>query len=571
MKTSRFVSFLKNGISLVLIAGLLLGLSLISSCAAPSAPTTPASPTTTTSLTPSPTPTAKHPSIIRHTDSFPANIDPAIGTDGVAGRCQINMYDTLVFPTKTGDYQPWVATKWTVSDDGMVWTFDIRPGIKFHSGNELTAEDVVYSMNRLIAIGEGWGYIFRPLIKETKALDKYKVQFTLNHPFGPFIDSLVRLYIVDSKLVKANTKPEGKYGENGDYGVEWMQTHDAGSGPYMLKEIKREEHVLMVKFPDYWNGWDPNAPEACEEITIMDPSTLKAEMASRNLEISDYAQTWETYQALAKIEGIKIASFWEGGMWNVMLNTKKPPTDDIHFRRALAYCIDYETVINTIFPGSKLAEGPVASSVPGFAANLPTYRFDLEKAREELAQSPYADQLDKYPVELAWVSEVPDEEKVALLLQANAQKLGIKVEIKKIPWLTVVDSAARPETTPNATVVLASPAYGDAGVFLEMRYHSRATGVWSQLEWLQDPEIDSLIDDALKTIDRDERFQKYAKIQEKLVDLCPTIWLCQQVMLNAYQAAYVDWYTANGQACPLMHYNHYYHDFRVYPDKVPGS
>jgi peptide/nickel transport system substrate-binding protein len=290
--------------NLVVGVVLLVFTLLLTSCAAPAtlSPTT-ASPSSSSPPASSPTPTPSstaavtHPSIIRHTDTFPANIDPAIGTDGVAGRCQVNMYDTLVFPSNSGELKPWVATKWTTSDDGLVWTFTLQQGIKFHSGNELTADDVVFSMNRVIAIGEGWGYIFRPLIQDAKAIDKSTVQFTLKHTFGPFIDSLVRLYVVDSKLVTSNIQKPGKYGDMGDYGVTWMQTHDAGSGPYMLQEIKRGEHVLMVKFPGFWNGWDPNAPQACEEINIMDPSTLKAEMKSRNLELSDYAQPWETYQA----------------------------------------------------------------------------------------------------------------------------------------------------------------------------------------------------------------------------------------------------------------------------------
>ena len=102
-----------------------------------------------------------------------------------------------------------LATKWETTDNGLTWIFDLRQGVKFHNGEELTAEDVVFSMERMLKMGEGYGYLYTNVIAEAKALDTYKVQFKLKETFGPFLSSLVRLYVLDKSQVTSNINPRG--------------------------------------------------------------------------------------------------------------------------------------------------------------------------------------------------------------------------------------------------------------------------------------------------------------------------------------------------------------------------
>jgi len=422
-------------------------------------------------------------------------------------------------------------------------------------------------MKRLLTIGEGFAFLFKD-VENVKALDSYSIQFTLKKPFGPFLQALCRLYILNEKQVMANKK-EGNYGEFGDYGRDWLLTHDAGSGPYMLKEIKQAEYVLCEKFKDYWGGWDkfPDAPDFFKEIGTTEPVTIRTLMARGELEITDPFQTKEALNALAQIPGVEIATIHSGSIGYVYLNTKKAPTDDIHFRKALAYCVDYDTLCTQIFPGYTPAKGPVASITPGHNPNLFQYKFDLTKAMEELKQSKYYGQLDQYPVEFHWVSELPDNEKIALMIQANAAKIGIKVNVVKVPWLTVTEELSKVETTPNAVTVSYMPNYADAGSVLE-RYHSRSCGTWIQGEWLQDPQIDAMIDDALATLDAKERYQKYYEIQEKIVDLCPSIFLFEKADRSAFRADSIIWPSweeakAGRPSNPVMGYDYYFREFKV--------
>ncbi len=97
----------------------------------------------------------------------------------------------------------------------------------------------------------------------------------------------------------------------------------------------------------------------------------------------------------------------------------------------------------------------------------------------------------------------------------------------------MVDNLAKTETTPNGAIIFVAPHYAEAGSMLESRYNSSSCGTWEQGEWLQNPEIDAMIEDAIATIDQKERFQKYYAIQEKIVELSPTIWILEQAVKQA--------------------------------------
>ncbi|AEG60374.1 extracellular solute-binding protein family 5 [Desulforamulus ruminis DSM 2154] len=510
--------------------------------------------------------------IIRTAEGNVPKLDPGVGSDYSSSVALCNLYDTLVFPNADGTLKPMLATHWETSPDGLTWTFDLRQGVKFHNGEELTAEDVVFSMERMLKMGEGYAYLFTNVLEEAKVLEPYKVQFKLKKSFGPFLSSLVRLYILDKSQVMANLKQPGPYGEMGDYGKEWLVSNDAGSGPFKVKEFKIQEYLYADRFADYWGGWEQDAPESFKIIGTSAATTIRTLMTRQELEISDQWQTEESLKALSGIPGVEINSVFLGSMFNIMLNTKKAPTDDIHFRKALAYAFDYKTVEERIFPGSKKAIGPVPFNLPGVASDLPQYERNLEKAKEELAKSKYANQLDQYPVEIAWIADVPDEEKIALLFQTNAAELGIKVNIFKTPWLSFTDQVVSPESTANANTVFVSPHYNEAGSMLESRYHSKSTGTWEQCEWLKDPNIDAAIEDAIGTLDTQQRLAKYQAIQATLVDLCPTVWAFDQAEKRAYQTEYIYWPTAEDQKAgkpvnTVMGYAYYFHDFKVFPDK----
>ncbi len=521
-------------------------------------------------------------SIVRWTEDWPTYIDPAVGNDFSDCQALVNIYDSLVFPKLDGSIAPALATEWSVSPDNLEYTFKLRPDVKFHNGKILTADDVVFSTNRLLTIGEGFAYLLSTKdkdgnlvsgIKSVEAVDANTVKFTLAKPFGPFVAALVRLYILNKDEVMAHIDKNAKttYGDMGDYGKTWLLTNDAGSGPYMVKEVKMEEYVIGEKFDDWWGGWDKDAPDFFKESAYPGEVTVRTLMKNRELEISSETLPQEGYRTLEQIDGISATAYLAPHNLQIMLNTKVAPTDDVHFRRALAYATDYNVITTDIWPAYKQAVGPVPQTLPG--ANPNTFQFtrDLEKAKAELAQSKYANELDKYTFSLSWCAEVPDEERVALLFQSNAADLGINVEIFKKPFGSMIADAQSVETTPNGSVVYVAAHYNEAGSMLETRYHSKSQGTWEQCEWLGSPEVDAAIEDALATVDQKARFEKYQKIQDMIVELCPTIWLADQAQEFAYQD-YIEWpvmqrVAANEPVAPVMGYSHWMHDVKMNLDR----
>ncbi len=504
---------------------------------------------------------------LRVTFAWPTYIDPAVGSDFSSSSSFVNLYDTLVYPTPEGGVKPNVAKRWETSADDLTWTFYLRDDVMFHDGTKLTAEDVAFTMDRLVTIGEGYGYMFSDTVTSTEVLDDYTVRFNLSQPYGPFLITLVRLYILNKDLVMANAKAEGTYGDMGDYGKEWLLTNDAGSGPYMVKDMRLEEHLLMEKFDDYWGYFAPNAPDLVKFIGTTEAVTVRTMMSRKELEIADQWQSLEAQKSLANLPGVKIATMSYGTIFSFMMHTRKPPTDDVHFRKALAYALDYQTVIDKIFPGSLIAEGPVAPGYPGHWSGFPKSERNLDKAMAELKQSKYYNNLEDYPVVIHWIAEVPDEEKVALLALSNLSDIGVKAEVVKVPWLSVVEEMGSQDQSPNIVTVFVAPHYPEAGSMLSSRYHSNSAPTWEQNEWLLDPKIDAMIDDAIATSDIDARYEKYADIQMLINDIQPSLHLFEQAQKHPYQAAYVDWPATTGDKIPVMGYDFAANIIQVYPEK----
>ena len=311
----------------------------------------------------------------------------------------------------------------------------------------------------------------------------------------------------------------------------------------------------------------PNAPDTVRFIGTTEAVTIRTMMSRKELEISDQWQSVEAQKSLDALDGVDIATMSYGTMFSFMMHTKKAPTDDIHFRKALAYALDYETAATKVFPGSIIAQGPVSPGYPGHWADFPESRQNLELAKEELRKSKYYDDLENYPVEIHWIAEVPDEEKAAMLALSNFSEIGITADVVKVPWLSVVEEMGNMEESPNIVTVFVAPHYPEAGSMLSSRYHSDSAPTWEQNEWLLDPELDARIEDAIATIDMDERFAKYVEIQKTINELQPSIHLFEQAQKHAYQASYVEWPATTGDKIPVMGYDFAANLIQVFPER----
>lgn len=161
---------------------------------------------------------------------LPANLDPQQILDLGMTSYALNTYDNLYrYEDNPPKMQPWLAVSHTSSPDGLVWDFKLRQGVKFHDGSELTAEDVVFSVQRSLGIGRAPAAPFLPILRpeSVTAPDRYTVRFTLDRPYGPFFGMIPMRCIVNQRAVKPHE-------EAGDWGARWLALNEADSGAYQL-------------------------------------------------------------------------------------------------------------------------------------------------------------------------------------------------------------------------------------------------------------------------------------------------------------------------------------------------
>ncbi|MCE2490386.1 MAG: ABC transporter substrate-binding protein, partial [Anaerolineae bacterium] len=363
---------------------------------------------------------------LRANFAWPTFIDPHVGSDFSSSISITNIYDTLIFPNPAGGVDPWVAESWDVSEDGLTYTFHLRDGVLFHDGSPVQASDIVYSYNRLKEIGEGFSYLLPGAAVD--APDDSTVQITLENPDPLFTLRLSRFFFVNEDLVRANYDTGSDlYGEHGDYGKEWLLTNDAGSGPYQVSKFNLAEQLEMSRFSGYWNQ-DAFVENAADEVTFIGTTefaTIRALFLDGEIEISDPWQGLESYNSLGSLEGISIDTTSMGSSLYYMVNNILPPFDDVNCRKAAALAYDYDTIVSLEWPGPAAMVGILSQSTPGHNPDVFTPRRDLDAARAALAECQYADNIQDYPIEVVWVTEVPDEEQFALLFQSNLAEIGM--------------------------------------------------------------------------------------------------------------------------------------------------
>jgi len=457
-------------------------------------------------------------------------LDPAKASDYADSILMFNVYDTLVAPTagKPG-MQPLLASGWTV--DGNVYTFTLRDDVKFHSGNPLTAEDVVYSFDRTIALGQGFSHLFVDSVEKVEAVDGKTVRFTLKGPYAPFLSALVRLPVVDSKLAKAH-QAEGKHGAFGDYSEAWLSANDAGSGAYAVTKQNPQEETTLAKFPGYFLGASAKSPDKVRFRYGLEASTARALLSKGEHDIASQWLPPEVAKALAAEDTMQLLTEVGTNVFYIKLNTAKAPLDDVHCRRALTYAFDYATaakmiaVTDTVSLGNP-ANGPIPKGMLGSSTSVPDYAQDMEKAKAELAQCKYDPA--ETPLEISWIAEVPLEERFALLMQANFSQLGFKPEVKRVPWALFTEMVTKPETTPHISQISNSATTPDPDSLLFNSYHSSVKGTWQSPEYLEDAEVDKLLEAGRAETDPAKRQKIYEDLSQRLRDLAPTIYAYDQV------------------------------------------
>lgn len=482
-------------------------------------------------------------------------VDPAKGTDYTQVMALVNLYDALVFPDSEGTLKPHLAADWSVSDDNKTYTFELREDATFHSGNPVRAEDVVFSVERFFDINQGYASLLTGVLSKENvtALDEKTVEFELDRVHSPFLATLVLLFITDKKTVMAQAK-DGDFGERGDYGQEWLNSHDAGSGAYTLQNFERQASISFSRYEDYWKGWHDSPFETVQIRIITKDPTVRSLMKTGELGMTSQYQSTETYQALEQVDGVRVKSIPTVTVFYMKINTQIEPTSDPAVREAMAYGFDYETARKEIAPGSLPAKGPLAPAFGAHKEDVHQPTYDPERAKQVLSDAGYSE--GDITIQNTYVQSFGLEEKMGLLFQQNMDAIGIDVELNPQTWGTMTELATTVDKTPHVNQVFYGPVYPSPDTVFYNQYHSEASSTWMSMEHLQDDEVDGLIDEARGTVDAESRNEIYANLQERLANLYPDLFVFVQSKKHAF-AEDVGGYTFR----PSMSYDYWFHNY----------
>ncbi|MDB5538487.1 MAG: oligopeptide transporter, periplasmic oligopeptide-binding protein [Devosia sp.] len=452
-------------------------------------------------------------------------IDPAKISDYTDYMAAVNLYDGLVTVDGDGNIIPELAESWTVSPDAREVTYKLRDDAKFADGSPVEASDVVYTVERLLRINQGPANLFADVLApgSVTAVDPKTVKFSLSKTFAPFLTTVPAIMILNADVVKAN--------EGADDGQTYLSTNVAGAGAYGLKSWDRGSQMTITRNPDYYKGFGPGPIDEVHWIITNDEATVRSLAASGELTMTSQFQSPETYKALVDMGRFELVGQDTSTAFYLKLNTKVAPTDDVHIRRALALATDYATIREVILPGGVLST-PLPKAFAAFHADdIPAPVYDLEAAKAEVAQSKYAGA--PIPITLGYVAGTKFEEEISLLMQANLEQLGFVVTQQADPWNVITEKAAKVETSPAVNQIFYGPTYPSPDSMFFTQYHSKAAGTWTSMEWLADPEVDAMIDEARGTGDTAKQAEIYKALQRKLVEIQPDVFLLTQTVQHA--------------------------------------
>jgi peptide/nickel transport system substrate-binding protein len=301
-----------------------------------------------------------------------------------------HMYEGLVaYVDDDLNVGPSLATEWSSDEEGKVWTFKLREGVKFHDGTDFNAGSVVFTYERILQEGHPYAdmgdwsyldYLLGEVIAEVKEIDEYTVEFTLNEVFAPFL-TYMGLY---SQFI---VSPAGVM-EHGDE----FYKNPVGTGPYMMEEWKSEELTSMVLFEDYW-GEKPAIEKIIWKV-VPDATTRMMELQTGEVQAIKTILP-EQYALLDSDPDVNVVRVSGANIFYGSINHGVEPLDDLRVRQALMHAIDFDSLVDSVYEGlGTRAINPMPPTVFGFNDDIVPYAYDPDRARELLAEAGYPDGFD---------------------------------------------------------------------------------------------------------------------------------------------------------------------------------
>jgi peptide/nickel transport system substrate-binding protein len=408
------------------------------------------------------------------------------------------------------DVEPWLAVDWERTDT-LTWEFTLREDVQFHNGEELVADHVVHSIEKLIEQfpQARFSWRFADLDKEpVRALDDRTVEFKTREEFAGFAAGIAHNMV-------AVQHPE----------TDGSEFNAVGTGPYELVDVEREQNARVAAFEEYWGG-APATPELTYRV-IVDPTTRSLAMEDE-LDVG-FQPPKSQVASLRRNDAIEVREQLSSRVALVNFNLERGPTDDADLRRALNHAVSQETIIDSILEGlGKPARGPIGSIVDYSAYDsLPPYEQDFESARELVDRSSYDGETLKLEISNeAQADWVPEQSKlIAEIIKVNADRIGVDLDIRVSEYAAFSDAWRAKDG--HMYMFLWGTKSGSSD-YIFFRYHSRENTHFSLGE-----EFDSTVTRGERAENNEERFEAFIDAQQMMMEQAAVLPMYEHVYLMA--------------------------------------
>ena len=466
------------------------------------------------------TPSAAQTRFVFANESPYDTMDPHAAFDVGRVAVRLNLYDGLYrWQDNPPVLNPWLAESHTVSQDGLTYTFKLRKGAKFHDGAEVTADDVVYSLERILALKKGAASLLATMVQPgaAKAVDKSTVQFTLTKPTAIFMAVMPEIHVVNAALLK-------KHEKDGDWGGAWLTSNEAGSGSYQLSRYDPAIGFIAKRFPGHFMPWGAKYIDEIEFRLVKEDNTRVLGMIK-----GDYQGTggYLPYDQVKRLrEAPNAVKILEAESMRIMLfqvNNQRPPLNDTNVRRAISYVFDYDGFNKDILGGSvERNPVPIPNNMWGVPKDVKGYSYDVDKAKQELARAKA--KVDR-PLTIGYLTGFSQTEQAATVMQNGLRKIGIESKLTGELWPNMVERMKKPETSPDLVVYWISTYYADPNNWIGEMFHSGQWGTFKASSFYKNLKVDELLDVAVRSTDRKVREKAYQDAARIVVEEAAGVWI----------------------------------------------
>lgn len=429
-----------------------------------------------------------------------------------------NAYEPLVYTDRdTTKIVGKLAESWTVSPDGLAYTFKIRKGVKFQDGADLDAEAVKASFDRIKKLNKGAVWVLSHLESIT-VKDPMTLEMKIKPGGPPFLEGLVNIYIVSPKAIKEQDK-------GGDLAQDYLNRQSAGTGPYKITSWQRSQRVTLEKFDGYWGGWsNPNHFTHVNMLIIPEASTQRLMLEKGEIDMAMKFPT-ESLPELEKNQSLQVIKALGLRVLYLRLQNAAPPTNDVRVRQAINYAFDSGAYMKAMENTYDPPAGPVPPMFLGDWKPSWPYKYDVAKAKELLAAAGYSpDKKAKLIADI--LIATPDQKKAAEILQAGLNATGLaELDIRENEWPVMLkyntdwQKTKDPATAHHFFGLFTPPRVPDAYSYLWYTYHSRAAGAFARnVMNYNNPKVDELLDKAALETDRQKKISLYQQATQIIVD-----------------------------------------------------